>query len=319
MRYKALKNAGIEVSELTIGTWGYDPEWWGDADKKVIEKTMYTAIDRGVNLVDTAARYGNGKVEQFLSTSLTGSYRDKVYLCSKFGTYAEYIDGNLKLHRDSSYKKVLWECEQSLSRLNMDCIDVYFQHWPDNETGTTIEETMSALNELVKQGKIRWIGFSNTSIDAIKEAQKYGTVSFIQPQYSLVKRDADELMRFCHEQGIATITYGSLGGGILTGAFRTIPDWPATDARYKFYDVYKEPKFSKIMELMKLIDKIAADHKATPCQVALNWLTQKEYVASAISGFRKVERANENCDAFDWTLSEGEIAELTAEADRLGL
>ena len=319
MRYKEAKNAGIKVSELTVGTWGYDPEWWGDADKEQIKTTLYTALDNGVNLVDTAARYGNGSVEKYLSKTLTGAYRDKVYLCSKFGVYAEYIDGLLKLHRDSSYKKVLWECEQSLSRLGMDCIDIYFQHWPDNETGTPIEETMSALNELIKQGKIRYIGFSNTSIEAVEEAQKFGTVSFIQPQYSMVNRNADKLMRWCEEQGIATITYGSLGGGILTGAFRAIPDWPATDARYKFYDVYKEPKFSKIMELLKTMDKIAADNDRTVSQVALNWSTQKAYVASAISGFRKPERAVENCEAFDWTLTDGEIAELDKELARLAL
>jgi len=319
MRYKEAKNAGIQISELTAGTWGYDPEWWGEADRKVIRETLYTAIDRGVNLIDTAARYGDGKVEKFLSTILTPEYREKVYICSKFGTYAETENGVFKLHRNSSYDRVLWECSQSLARLKTDCIDIYFQHWPDTETGTTIEETVSALNELVKQGKIRWYGFSNTSIEAVKEAQKYGTVSFIQPQYSLVRREADELMRFCHKQGIASITYGSLSGGILTGAFRTIPDWPETDARYRFYDVYKEPRFSKIMELMKLIDRIAADHGAAPSHVALNWITQKDYVASAISGFRRPERAVENCAAYDWELSDSEIAELDAEVLRLGL
>ena len=319
MRYKEAKNAGVRISELTVGTWGYDPYWWGEADKKSCEAALMTAVDRGVNIVDTAARYGDGGAETLLGSFLTPSRRDRVILCSKFGIYAEYPDGKLKLHRNSSYDRVIWECEQSLSRLKTDRLDVYFQHWPDNETNTPIAETMRALNDLIRQGKIRWIGFSNTSVEALQEAGKYGTVSFIQPQYSMVHRTDEALMRWCRDQGIAVVTYGSLAGGILTGAYRTLPQWPETDARYKFYDGFHEPKFSRIQELLHVMDDIAGAHHATPGQVALNWSTQRDYITSAISGFRKAARAEENCAAFDWTLSEDELARLDAELLRLGL
>ena len=178
---------------------------------------------------------------------------------------------------------------------------------------------MEALNLLKKMGKIRFVGVSNFSREQIEEAQRYGVIDVQQPPYSMVNRTFAGLMSWGMEQGIDSMTYGSLGSGILTGAIRTLPDYPEDDVRRTFYDFFCEPKFSRIMELLKTMDRIAADHGRTPAQVALNWSTQKPFVGTALAGVRTVAEAAENCAAFDWALTDEEIALLDRELDRLDL
>ena len=169
---------------------------------------------------------------------------------------------------------------------------------------------MGALNDLIKAGKIRYIGVSNFSTEQIEEASKYGEISASQPQYSMVNRSQEDLLLWAHKHGIANMTYGSLGAGILTGAIRTLPEFAPDDMRYIFYDFFVEPKFSKVMELLKVIDGIAAQHGAVPSQVAINWSTQKNFVTTALCGVRNAAEANENCKGMDWQLNIDEMSAL---------
>jgi aryl-alcohol dehydrogenase-like predicted oxidoreductase len=248
--------------------------------------------------------------------AIKGYPRDKLLLSTKFGLVTDYYKKAIK---NTTYKNVMREVQSSLINMNTDYIDFYFIHWPDVDT--PIAETMSALNELKKQGAIRYIGVSNFSKEEIEDAQKYGEIDVQQPPYSMVNRKFEELMRWGFNKGIYSMTYGSLGAGILSGAIRTMPNFEPFDLRWHFYDYFREPKFSQIMDFLTSIDKIAEAHNKPAAQVAINWSTQKEFVGSALIGVRNKSDAEENCDAFTWKLSNEEIDLLDFELNKrqLGL
>ncbi len=270
----------------------------GDVNEKDSIDAIRAMIDGGVNLVDTAPIYGNGHSEEVVGKALENGYREKVFLATKFSISN---DENGAVINNGSYENAIWECEQSLKRLNTDHIDIYIMHWPD--PATPVEVTMKALADLKKSGKIRFIGVSNFDRNLIEEAQKVVRIDFLQPPYSMVEESQKELLAWCETQGIGTMTYGSLGAGILTGAIRELPDWDENDFRYTFYDYFKNPKFSKIMELLKVMDKIAQVRNKPLAQIAINWSTQKSYVSTAICGVRDPQQAYENCATFDWELT----------------
>ena len=312
MRYKHVGNAGIDISALAVGTWAIGGQQWGDVNEKDSIDAIRAMIDGGVNLVDTAPIYGNGHSEEVVGKALENGYREKVFLATKFSISN---DENGAVINNGSYENAIWECEQSLKRLNTDHIDIYIMHWPD--PATPVEVTMRALADLKKSGKIRFIGVSNFDRNLIEEAQKGVRIDFLQPPYSMVEESQKELLAWCETQGIGTMTYGSLGAGILTGAIRELPDWEENDFRYTFYDYFKNPKFSKIMELLKVMDKIAQVRNKPLAQIAINWSTQKSYVSTAICGVRDPQQAYENCATFDWELTGEEMELIDSEIERL--
>ena len=183
----------------------------------------------------------------------------------------------------------------------------------------TIDETMAALEEMKRKGYIRYVGVSNFTAEQIKEAEQYIQIDVQQPLYSMVDRGFEDLMSWGYDRGIDSMTYGSMGAGILSGKIRSVPSFEKNDLRLNFYDVYKEPKFSKIMELLKVMDSIADGHNVPVGQVALNWSTQKEYVGTALVGVRSIEHADENCKTFDWKLTEEEMKILDSKIEECAL
>ena len=313
MRYKHFQNAGVDVSELAVGTWAIGGDNYGPVDREASIQAIRTMIDNGVNLVDTAPCYGNGYSEKVVGEALAGGYRDKVLISTKVGL----VTSPNGYDRDSSFKNIMREVESSLYNLKTDHIDFYFVHWPD--MNTPFAETMSALELLRKQGKIRFIGVSKFTTEMIEECEKYGKVDVQQPPFSMVDRTFTDLMKWGAARGIDSMTYGSMGAGILSGKYRTTPDFPEGDTRLTFYDYFREPKFSKVQELLKVMDGIAEAHGKPVGQVALNWSTQKDYVGCALVGVRSDAHAIENCSAYDWSLTDEEIATLDAKLDELGL
>lgn len=313
MRYKHFQNAGVDVSELAVGTWAIGGDNYSPVDREASIQAIRTMIDNGVNLVDTAPCYGNGYSEKVVGEALAGGYRDKVLISTKVGL----VTSPNGYDRDSSFKNIMREVESSLYNLKTDHIDFYFVHWPD--MNTPFAETMSALELLRKQGKIRFIGVSNFTTEMIEECEKYGKVDVQQPPFSMVDRTFTDLMKWGAARGIDSMTYGSMGAGILSGKYRTTPDFPEGDTRFTFYDYFREPKFSKVQELLKVMDDIAEAHGKPVGQVALNWSTQKDYVGCALVGVRSDAHAIENCSAYDWSLTDEEIATLDAKLDELGL
>lgn len=307
----------LGMQALTFQRWQSEPGLsadnnGGDVNEKDSIDAIRAMIDGGVNLVDTAPIYGNGHSEEVVGKALENGYREKVFLATKFSISN---DENGAVINNGSYENAIWECEQSLKRLNTDHIDIYIMHWPD--PATPVEVTMRALADLKKSGKIRFIGVSNFDRNLIEEAQKVVRIDFLQPPYSMVEESQKELLAWCETQGIGTMTYGSLGAGILTGAIRELPDWEENDFRYTFYDYFKNPKFFKIMELLKVMDKIAQVRNKPLAQIAINWSTQKSYVSTAICGVRDPQQAYENCATFDWELTGEEMELIDSEIERL--
>lgn len=272
-------------------------------------------IENGVNLIDTAPCYGNGTSEKIVGEVLKEIPREQVLISTKFGLIPDIYTHGYK--KDTSYKNAMREIQSSLMNLETDYIDFYFVHWPD--VNTPIDETMAALEEMKRKGYIRYVGVSNFTAEQIKEAEQYIQIDVQQPLYSMVDRGFEDLMSWGYDRGIDSMTYGSMGAGILSGKIRSVPSFEKNDLRLNFYDVYKEPKFSKIMELLKVMDSIADGHNVPVGQVALNWSTQKEYVGTALVGVRSIEHADENCKTFDWKLTEEEMKILDSKIEECAL
>ena len=312
MRYKQYQNAGVKVSELGIGTWALGGVNFGKVDRQGAISAIHEMIDNGVNLIDTAPVYGNGASEQIVGEALREIPRDQILISTKTGIAPRYPFGTVK---NLSYAEIMREVQSSLMNLKTDYLDFYFCHWPD--VTTPIEETMDALNHLKKEGAIRFIGVSNFSMEQIGEVQKYGQIDVQQPPFSMVDTSSLEVIKWGYERGIDSMTYGSLGAGILSGAIRSIPKYDEKDFRVTFYDFFREPKFSKTMELLKTMDQMAEKYGRTVAEVAINWSTQKPYVGSALIGARDVRHAKNNCQAFEWELAKDDIRLLDDELARL--
>lgn len=303
MRYSKLGKSDLNVSQITVGTWAFGGVGWGDINEKDCIAALHAMLDNGVNFIDTAPIYNKGISEQVVGKATEGR-RDKLIIATKCGVYHH---GN-HVVKDSQRDNILSECDLSLKNLKTDYIDLYIVHWPDNNTG--FEETFSAMESLKKSGKIRYVGVSNFSLAQVIESEDYGDIVAVQPPYSMVNRSQEKFMKWVHDHGIGTMTYGSLGAGILTGGIRSIPKFEENDVRATFYDYFMEPKFSKIMKLLKTLDDMAAEHKVPVSQVVINWSTQKEFVDTAITGVKNPEEANANCACMSWQLDTDEISRI---------
>lgn len=318
MRYKKFGNTNQLISSVAVGTWAMGGAnsaggSWGEVNKNDSIKAIQTMLDEGVNIIDTAPIYGEGYAEQVVGEAIKGRDRSSFYIATKFGSYISQY--NQKPVRNNRYDHVMKEVNESLERLGTDYIDFYLMHWPD--VNTPIEETMAALNDLKAAGKIRFTGLCNSSKELIEEAMKYGVVNVIQPPYSMVNQSQKELMQWAESKGIATMTSGSLGAGILTGTIRELPEFDEKDFRLTFYPFFKEPNFSKIMELMKTLDEISVKYNKPVAQVAINWTTQQNFVNTALLGVKNIEEAKINCEAFNWELEEVDIQKISNELIRL--
>lgn len=314
MRYKQFKNADVKVSALGVGTWAIGGQNFGKVDRQEAIRAMREMLEQGVNLIDTAPCYGNGASEQIVGEVLREVPRDEVLISTKVGLVADYhSDGYVK---NASYHNIMREVKSSLLNLKTDYIDFYFIHWPD--VYTPVAETMAALSYLKKQGTIRYIGVSNFSREQIQEAQEFGQIDVQQPPFSMVDQSCAKLMHWGYENGIDSMTYGSMGAGILSGAIRTMPSFDKKDVRLNFYDFYREPKFQKVMKLLQVMDQVAEKHNRSVAEVAINWSTQKEFVGTALVGARDAVHAKMNCAAFEWELDQEDKRILDDELIRLG-
>lgn len=306
MRYKKFGNTNMQVSEMALGTWGIGGAGWDEYTEDSRLDAIRAAIECGVNMIDTAPAYNAGAAERYVGRVLKDmGVREKMYIATKCGT--EYIDGAYV--RDCSGATILRECEESLRNLQTDYIDLYIIHWPDAKV--PVEETMGALNTLKEQGKICHIGVSNFNQEQILEAEKYSTIEACQLQYSMVSRGSQALLQWAAQKGMGVMTYGSLGGGILSGAIRKLETYAAGDSRNRFYKHFQEPTFSKIMKVLETMDQISADRNQVPLsQIAINWAAQKPFVSTCIVGAQSRRKIEENAAGFDWELTEKECAQL---------
>nr|WP_288699109.1 aldo/keto reductase [uncultured Dorea sp.] len=305
MQYQEFGKTGLRVSKLCLGTWGIGGAGWDSYSDESRMDAIKAALECGINFIDTAPAYNAGKAECYVGETLNKLKKRKdVVISTKCGN--KFVDG--KYLRCGSKESILKQCDESLKNLKTDYIDIYLVHWPDPDV--ELEETIDAVSTLKKEGKILHAGVSNFSKEQIEEAQKYCKIEAFQPQYSLADRKDEKLIRWAYEQGLGIMTYGTLGGGILTGNYRKLRTFEQTDSRNRFYPYFKEPLFSKAMELLTIMDQIAEERNVSLAQIAEKWVIQKRFVSSCIIGAQSRARVEENCRNLQWELTDNEIRRL---------
>lgn len=315
MRYKAFGKTGLEVSELCLGTWGIGGAGWDQNPEETKMDAIRASFEQGVNIFDTAPAYNAGAAERILGETLEKmGVRKDVILSTKCGN--DFVNGQY-VHcgkRDH----ILAQCDASLRNLRTDYIDLYILHWPQDDA--TPEETLGAMMELKKAGKVRFLGLSNHSVAQMEEAAKYADIDFIQVQYSMLEREREVEMRYAEAHGMATMGYGVLGGGLLTGRYRELRTYETMDSRNRFYKFFREPGWSKAQKLLGVMDEISAARGGVPLsEIAVNWALQKSFLTTALFGTQHRACAIENCHALDWTLSDDEVAKLDQALEDFGI
>ena len=295
MEYRKLDN--LKISAIGYGAWGIGgaPFWSNEGDSKSIE-SIKISYENGINFFDTAPVYGFGHSEKLIGKALK-SVRDKIILATKCGLrWGKESLGSLR--KDASRKSILEEIDQSLKRLNTEWIDVYQVHWPDLQTSQ--KETMETLLEIQAQGKIRYIGVSNYSVEQIKESSRYGKIISLQPEYSLLAREIEkDIVPVCLEKKIGIIAYSPLASGVLTGKYGR--DTKFKDWRSKgIIGTFTGEGFLKNINKVERLEEIAKEEGKTCGQIAINWVLRQPGLTTALVGVKNAGQVEENIKAIGW-------------------
>jgi len=302
MNKRKIGNSNLQVFPIGLGTMGMS-EFYGETSEAQSIYTLHKAIELGVDFFDTADMYGSGHNEKLLGKALKGKF-SKITLATKFanmrGSNGEFLGINGK----PEYVKQA--CEASLKRLGIDTIDLYYYHRVDPET--TIEETVAAMAELVKEGKVRYIGLSEVKGETLKRACAIHPISAVQSEYSIWTRDAEEAnMKECRELGVTTVAYSPLGRGFLTGKFNKTTD--PNDYRSHLPRMQAE-NFESNKKILVKVEEIASYKNATASQIALAWVLAKGEDIIPIPGTKRENYLIENLEAVKIQLNNDEIVEL---------
>ncbi len=310
MKYWTLPHTDISVSQMSMGTWGFSGvKLWGESDDAVAIQTIHMALDRGINLIDVAERYGNGKAEEVLGKALKGR-RSKAVVASKV-----YFNA-------MGYDEVIAHCEASLRRLNTDYIDLYQIHWPN--PSVPLEETLSAFDKLKADGKIRAVGVCNFGTECIGMAGSYPLTTNQLP-YSLIWRQVEKgITEATVRQGMAVWAYSPLAQGLLTGKFKTLEDVPLNRRETRFYNCkweqgrHKDSGFEEgIFSFLPKLQTVCEETGFTMSTLALAFLKAQPWVGSVLIGSRNPAQLEENIKAFDTDVPAEVISRISALSESL--
>ena len=309
MKTRKLGWTDLNLTTIGYGSWalgGGDWAWsWGPQDDQASVATILRAMELGINWIDTAAIYGLGHSEEVVGRALKKLPQQPILAtkCSLVWDSAKNVSGRLKK------ESVRAEIEASLRRLGVEEIDLYQMHWPDPETD--IEEGWSAMADLVKEGKVRYIGVSNFSVEQMKRIQPIHRIASLQPPYSMLKRDIEsDLLGYCATNQIGVVVYSPIQKGLLTGKFQErLGHLAADDHRLQDPD-FQDPRLKVHLELVEHLRPIAAKRGMSVAQLAIAWVLRRPEVTSAIVGARQPSQIEETVAAGDWVLTKEDIQAL---------
>jgi len=311
MKTRTLGNSDLQITPIGFGAWAIGGNWkfgWGAQDDAASIAAIHRALELGINWIDTAAAYGLAHSEEVVAKALAAWPHERPHVFTKCG-----IVWNARNDVDYSLQpaSIRAEVENSLRRLRVDTIDLYQIHWPVNGLAETAAGWQT-LAQLKQEGKVRWIGASNFSVEELALARQIAPVTSLQPPYSLIKPGAEnELLPYCRRENIGVIVYSPMASGLLTGAMtreriRTLPaeDWRTHNSEFQ------EPKLTRNLELVERLREIARRHGRTPGEVAIAWTLRQPVVTGAIVGARHPGQLSGIIGAADFRLGPDEIAEI---------
>jgi aryl-alcohol dehydrogenase-like predicted oxidoreductase len=309
----------LKVSRIALGTWAIGGWMWGGTNEDESIQTIHAALDRGINLIDTAPVYGFGRSEEIVGRALAKNGRRKqAVIATKVGLV--WKDGNP--YRNASKGRIAQEVEDSLRRLQTDVIDIYQVHWPD--PNTAIEETAEAMAALYRAGKIRAIGVSNFSPEQMDAFRAVAPLHTAQPPYNLFERGIEKaVLPYCRDNGITTLVYGSLSRGLLSGRMNAETSFPADDLRHND-PKFQMPRFRQYVTAVEKLDRFArANYGKRVIHVALRWLLDRPGVSVALWGARRPDQLDPVTDVMGWRIDDGAMGEIdrilkTSIADPVG-
>jgi aryl-alcohol dehydrogenase-like predicted oxidoreductase len=314
MEYRHFGRTELKVSAIGFGCWEIGGTY-GRIDEGGFQRAVAQAIDGGITCFDTAEAYGMGVSEEALARAL-GSRRREVVVATKFGVGYEEMPNR----RDSSRARVLASIDKSLRRLGTDYVDIYLVHWPDPQT--PLDETIGALDDVVRQGKARYVGVSNFRLAQIEEASRRRRIDVVQYAWNMFDRRMQvEIFPYCAAQQIGVMAYGSLAYGMLSGAFHAGMSFDENDWRSKggnlgslnlFRTLFGPEHFPRNLAAVKELKKLAAKYGKSLPQFALRWTLSNPVVSTGLVGFRGPDEVSENLGALGWEISNSDVAEVDA-------
>jgi aryl-alcohol dehydrogenase-like predicted oxidoreductase len=313
MQTRRLGDSDLDITPLGFGAWAIGGgDWafgWGAQDDRDSIAAIREALDLGVNWIDTAPVYGLGHSEEVVAKALAGVSRRPLVFTKCGRVWDEHREIGKRLKAGS----IRAECEASLRRLEVDCIDLMQIHWP--EPDEDLEEGWAACARLKEEGKVRWIGVSNFSVAQLERARRIAPVTSLQPPYSLLRRDIEaEILPWCGAHGVGVLAYSPLASGLLTGAWtrERLAALPDGDWRKAKNPLFQEPRFSRTLEAMAVIRGIALARGVTAGAVALAWVLANPAVTAAIVGARRPGQFADHSAAATLRLTDAERASIAA-------
>ncbi|HEY4710933.1 MAG TPA: aldo/keto reductase [Candidatus Acidoferrales bacterium] len=298
MEYIPIKGTNLTASRIALGTWAIGGWMWGGTDEEESIRTIHAALDKGINLIDTAPVYGFGVSEEIVGKAIERrGHREKVVIATKVGL--EWHNGSVS--RNSSRARIRQEVQDSLRRLRTDYIDIYQVHWPD--LSVPIEETARTMQELYKEGLIRAIGVSNYSPDEMERFMSASELHVVQSPYNLFEREIDrDVLPYVREKNLSALAYGPLCRGLLTGKMRPDTTFSGDDLR-KSDPKFQPPRFTQYLNAVQQLDDLAQKiHGKHAMELAVRWVLDTPGIASALWGARHPRELEAVAGALDWKL-----------------